>query len=570
MAQSQSHDKNAHDPLIGREVKDYRFSDKLGGGAFGAVYRAEHIRLSGRSVAIKVLHPHIASDEGIVERFRREARSLASLNHPNIVQIIDFDWHDDIGFYLVLEWLKGDALNKILKQQKRLTADVVVDLFSQMLSALQEAHSQGIVHRDLKPANVMVVETGPRRVLKILDFGIASLSDSEHDLTTDGTAMGSANYMSPEQALGQIKKIDNRSDLYSCGIIMGKCLTGKNVYAADSPTQILWKHIYEPPPLLKSLYPDGNFSQPLEDVFAKSISKDKSDRYQSATEFLEALQKAAAESKEHGLVDTSSFNENDADATIFEPDYNTNSLLRQGPSGLKTAKTGSGAPSLVKVPAYEEATAVPVVTGRAVVSGATARPTPSMEPSPSVEVARGAGLTRGESSHTGPRSTARPISDFVNRGPGLNGEAAPNYRQPGVHTYANEGQAPATGTGNRVVTAGTGVFRRSELRETGESSASFSASGIRPERPGFRQSKRGASAAPVIRSSMRGDVAPEPSFWDTYKWWIIGGCVGAFVVIASIFTVVTLLRPSSGTNKSRMMDERKNTDKLFDQIDKQL
>tara|TARA_B100000609_G_scaffold199460_1_gene203117 strand:- start:3557 stop:5470 length:1914 start_codon:yes stop_codon:yes gene_type:complete len=281
------------DPLIGKEIKDYRFTDKLGGGAFGAVYRAEHTRLQ-KSFAIKVLHPHIASDEGIVERFRREAKSLATLNHPNIVQIVDFDFNPEFGFYLILEWIKGDPLSRMIKQQKRLSLDTVVDLFSQMLSALSEAHEYGIVHRDLKPANLMITPTGRRNVLKILDFGIASLGDDDHGLTMTGTAMGSANYMSPEQALGNIRDIDTRSDLYSCGIILGKCLTGTNVFKAESPTQILWKHIYDPAPTLASLYPEGRFSPELEAVFAKSLAKQKDDRFPDALTFLEALQDAAA------------------------------------------------------------------------------------------------------------------------------------------------------------------------------------------------------------------------------------------------------------------------------------
>jgi serine/threonine-protein kinase len=139
------------DPLIGRTIKSYRLTDKLGGGAFGAVYRAEHTRIN-KSFAVKVLHPHIASNEEVVKRFRREAQSLAALDHPNIVQIVDFDQNDEVGLFLILEWLKGEPLSKILKQETRLSIEQTENLFIQLLAALAEAHAQGIVHRDLKPA----------------------------------------------------------------------------------------------------------------------------------------------------------------------------------------------------------------------------------------------------------------------------------------------------------------------------------------------------------------------------------------------------------------------------------
>lgn len=545
--------EKAKDPLIGREVKDYRFVGKLGGGAFGAVYRAEHVRLSGRSVAIKVLHPHIATDEGIVERFRREARSLASFNHPNIVQIIDFDWHDEIGFYLVLEWINGDALNKVLKTQKRLDVEVVIDLFSQMLSGLAEAHSKGIVHRDLKPANLMIVEAGASRVLKVLDFGIASLSDSEHDLTTDGTAMGSANYMSPEQALGQIKKIDNRSDLYSCGIIMGKCLTGKNVYAADSPTQILWKHIYEPPPLLSSLYPAGNFSKALEDVFAKSIAKEKDARFQSAEEFLEALQQAAASEPAYSsLVEEA---DDDDDRTMFDPDYQTGVLLNadQPPSATVNASSASA----VSQPSHTTGDVSQVIRGTAVVSGGVvARPIAAQEaarPGGAAQVSRPP--TQGGTA-VAVAATARPMV------------GAQSARQPGRHTIATAGSSMVRTPGES-----TGLSRLGgvppEIREaSGESSSSFSSSSIRPERPRAGSATRARIARP-IRSPMK-EPPPEPTFWEQYRWWVIGGVFGALAILASAFAVVSMMKPSKPTVRRPVDEDGKKAGDIFNRLDPSL
>lgn len=278
----------ATDPLIGKEFKFYRIVDKIGGGAFGAVYRAEHTRVP-KPFAIKILHPHIASDELIVGRFEREARTLATLNHPNIVQLVDFDRDDEVGLYLVMEWLRGASMKQIIQKKKRLPLDVTCEFFQHLLSGLQEAHEHGIVHRDLKPANLMIIPAGGHQILKILDFGVASLSSDDRDLTMVGAAMGSANYMSPEQAMGNIKEVDNRSDLYSCGVILGHCLTGKRVFLGDTPTQTLMKHIHETPRSLHEMCPEEEFSPQIEAVFARSLAKRKEDRYQNAREFLDAV-----------------------------------------------------------------------------------------------------------------------------------------------------------------------------------------------------------------------------------------------------------------------------------------
>lgn len=224
------------DLYIGKQIKDYLVTEKIGGGTFGAVYRADHIRLP-RSFAIKILHPHISNDETVVRRFKREAETLSMLQHPNVLQIIDFDWNDDIGYYLVTEFLNGEPLNELLRRKVRCSLDETVLLFSQLLSGLAQAHDKGVVHRDLKPANLMILLNEEQLTLKILDFGIATLGD-QMEMTQTGTALGSAKYMSPEQVKGEIRAIDHRSDLYSAGIIFGKMVTGRDIFTASSPPKI--------------------------------------------------------------------------------------------------------------------------------------------------------------------------------------------------------------------------------------------------------------------------------------------------------------------------------------------
>ncbi len=291
------------DPFLNKVIKDYKIVKKIGKGTFGAVYQAQHVRLSKKLFAIKILHPHIATEKEIVERFRREAESLALLSHPNIVQIIDFDFLENIGYFLVMEWLNGITLKKYLKEKTRISLKETEEIFLQLMRGLGEAHRNQIVHRDLKPANIMLIPLEDSLSVKILDFGIAALKDN-HDITEEGIAMGSANYISPEQAMGQVKEIDGRSDLYSCGIIFAKCITGKNVFSGKSSAEVIIKHISVPPPKLNELYPEGNFSEELESFYQRSIHKDKEKRFQTAREFASEMKRAIESSRGEKLSGT--------------------------------------------------------------------------------------------------------------------------------------------------------------------------------------------------------------------------------------------------------------------------
>lgn len=259
----------------------YRVLARIGSGGMADVFCAEDLQL-GRRVAVKVLHRRFAEDESFVERFRLEASSAAGLSHPNVVAIYDRGTWDDT-FYIVMEYLEGRSLKEVVAQDGPLPPARAVALVEQVLKAARFAHSRSIVHRDLKPHNV-IVDAEDRA--KVTDFGIAKAGAS--DLTETGSIMGTAQYLSPEQAEGRV--VGPPSDLYSIGIILYELLTGRVPFDADSPVAIALKHMQEPPVPPRQL--SGDISPALEAVVLRSLAKDVDQRYQNADEFLAALNAA--------------------------------------------------------------------------------------------------------------------------------------------------------------------------------------------------------------------------------------------------------------------------------------
>ncbi|MBK07573.1 MAG: hypothetical protein CL920_20215 [Deltaproteobacteria bacterium] len=281
------------DRLIGKVLGQYRIETLLGTGTFGNVYHARHLRL-GRAFAIKVPHPHHQFREEYITRFTREAKSLAALHHPNIVQMVDFVESPEEGAYMVMEWVEGETLSDYIKRKGSLSPDVTLRIFEQLLDALSQAHELGIVHRDIKPGNIFVLEVGEHPVVKILDFGIALLDEGDEERhTKQGTILGSIRYMAPEQVRGDITEVDARSDLYACALILAECLTGQVVYQGRS-TAVVVDKLHEPLPTLSSLS-TFHASPALEAFFAKGAARDSSQRYNSAVEFLQALKPVLGE-----------------------------------------------------------------------------------------------------------------------------------------------------------------------------------------------------------------------------------------------------------------------------------
>jgi serine/threonine-protein kinase len=259
----------------------YRVLDRLGSGGMADVYCAEDTQL-GRNVALKLLYRRFAEDEEFVERFRREASSAAGLQHPNIVGVFDRgEW--DGTYYIAMEYLKGHTLKQLVREHGAMPPDLAVDITIQVLRAAKFAHKRGVVHRDIKPHNVILDEEGRA---KVTDFGIARAGAS--DMTETGSIMGTAQYLSPEQAQGQ--PVSPRSDLYSIGVMLFELLTGRVPFDAESPVTIALKHVSEQPVAPSQLNPA--VPPALDAVVLRALEKDPALRFADADEFAAALLEA--------------------------------------------------------------------------------------------------------------------------------------------------------------------------------------------------------------------------------------------------------------------------------------
>lgn len=270
------------DRLVGKELGQFRIVERIGSGGMATVFKAYQSTLD-RYVAIKVLPSYHAQDPVFEKRFIQEARSVAKLAHPNIVQIHDFGKHEDIT-YIVMEYVDGGTLKDRLR--KALPPAEAVDFVLHAAEGLDCAHRNGIVHRDVKPANMLLRKDGH---LLLSDFGIAKLLEATSNLTRVGTGIGTPQYMSPEQGTGQ--PVDRRSDIYSLGIVLFHCLTGHVPYNADSPLTITMKHLQEPLPVEKMTI-DNNVPEPIVRVVLKMTEKQAQNRYQAADAVVEALANA--------------------------------------------------------------------------------------------------------------------------------------------------------------------------------------------------------------------------------------------------------------------------------------
>jgi len=290
----------ADDPMIGTTLPGgHVVIELIDVGGMGRVYRAEQ-KMLGRTVAVKIIHPHLLGDPTVEARFITEARAASQLNHPNSVGVIDFGKHDD-RLYMVMEYLRGRDLATVAHEDGPLEIERITDIMVQILAALEEAHHIGIVHRDLKPENIVL---SPLRsggdFVKVLDFGLAKVLEASKTLsakriTDPGMVCGTPEYMAPEQARGD--NVDHRVDLYACGVLLYELLAGQLPFDGDSPRQIVLMHLSKPPPDIYTVAPEREIPEDLLEVVYRALAKSADERYQNAQEFTEAIKEAMIEDR---------------------------------------------------------------------------------------------------------------------------------------------------------------------------------------------------------------------------------------------------------------------------------
>ncbi|HZB01949.1 MAG TPA: Stk1 family PASTA domain-containing Ser/Thr kinase [Actinomycetota bacterium] len=260
----------------------YEVEARIGAGGMAEVWRG-HDRVLNRTVAIKTLLPQFARDGSFVDRFRREAQAAARLNHPGIVSV--YDSGDGAEPYIVMQYIEGKTLADFLGSGKKLTPMQAAQIGEEIAEALAAAHAHGVIHRDIKPANVMVTPDGK---ILVMDFGIARLIAGPETAPQTSAVLGTASYLSPEQAQGQ--PVDARTDIYSLGVVLYEMLTGRPPFSGDSPMAIAYKQVNATPPAPSSINPD--VPPELDAVVMRALSKNPANRYQTGHEFAEDLERA--------------------------------------------------------------------------------------------------------------------------------------------------------------------------------------------------------------------------------------------------------------------------------------
>ncbi len=337
--------KKDADTLVGKTLADkYRVEEFMSEGGMGTVYRGTHI-LMDKKVAIKVLHPALASDDIIVARFSREAKAASRISHPHALNVTDFGESEDGVVFLVMEFLNGSTLKEIVRSEGPMPLPRVVEIMRQVCGALEAAHAENVVHRDLKSDNIMLIDVGGGDWVKVLDFGIAKIQEKggqDPELTAPNLIIGTPQYMSPEQC-SQASEIDSRSDIYSLGVILYEMLAGHVPFAGESPTAIMMKHLQDEPPSI--LDERSDLPEEVAQVVKRALAKKPEDRFQTVGDLTQSLTRAAekdvtsevvagedkgiSERDTHRIIVPTGSNE--APRTTVEDDYDEATVVRPKP-----------------------------------------------------------------------------------------------------------------------------------------------------------------------------------------------------------------------------------------------
>jgi serine/threonine-protein kinase len=286
-----SPERRTAETFLGTVLGDaYHIDALVGEGGMGTVFAASHLRLDKR-VAVKVMARELAADAGAMARFHREAQVTSALGHPHIVQVFDFSTTPSGEPYLVMELLDGMDLEQRIHEHGPLSPQATNHIVKQVGSALAATHARGIIHRDLKPANVYLVEAaGETDFVKVLDFGMSKVRSATTKLTGAATLLGTPYYMSPEQALGRIDEVDERTDQWALACIAWECLAGTGPFAGENVPSLLFQVVHEPPTSLAAQVP--GLRPEIEEVLRRALSKNKQDRFPSVAAFCQAFESA--------------------------------------------------------------------------------------------------------------------------------------------------------------------------------------------------------------------------------------------------------------------------------------
>jgi serine/threonine-protein kinase len=270
--------EGSDDPRLGTVIAGYRIEERIGRGGMGVVYRAHHLNLQRRA-AVKIIAPDLAESEGFRERFTREARIAAALQHPNIVTVYDAGEVEGL-LYLAMQYIQGQDLAAILRIDGRLRPYRAIDVCRQVASALDAAHAMGLIHRDVKPANVLI----EGRNAFLTDFGLTKQAGTNAQLTRAGDVVGTIHYVAPEQIEG--RKVSARSDVYALGCLLYHCLSGQVPFAHETDVAVIYAHLSEQPPNLSDLRPE--LPEGLDAVMAKALDKSPDRRFPSCGDMISA------------------------------------------------------------------------------------------------------------------------------------------------------------------------------------------------------------------------------------------------------------------------------------------